>query len=291
MTNKSDKYAIKGTNLTVNRMGYGAMRLSGPGIWGPPKDELEAVAVLRTAVELGVNHIDTSDYYGPHVTNQIIQKALYPYPKDLVIVTKIGDKRTSSREWVHALSDREIVSAVHDNLRNLRLEALPIVNLRVSASAGPDMGTLRRALSVLIELKNKGLIHNIGVSNVTPDQYAVAAGFTSIVCVQNEYNLINRADEQLVQDLAGAGIAYVPFFPLGGFQPLQLDALSDEAQNLDATPMQVAIAWLLQRSPNILVIPGTSSVRHLRENILAAQIKLPADSMARLNKLSAAGGR
>ena len=290
MKSISDTYAIKGTHLTVNRMGYGAMRLSGPGIWGPPKDEQEAIAVLRTAVELGVNHIDTSDFYGPHITNQIIQKALFPYAKDLVIVTKVGYRRTPSAGWVSALKDQELVSAIHDNLRNLRLESLPIVNLRVSGEEGPDAGTLKRALGVLLDLKNKGLVQNIGVSNVTPEQYAVAAAFTSIVSVQNEFNLINRTDDQFVETLADAGIAYVPFFPLGGFQPFQFDALGEEARKLGATPMQVAIAWLLHRSQNILVIPGTSSVTHLRENVLAAQLKLPADSVTRLNRLSIGGG-
>jgi pyridoxine 4-dehydrogenase len=289
MKNKGDIFAIKGTNLTVNRMGYGAMRLSGPGIFGPPKDEGEAIAVLRTAVELGVNHIDTSDFYGPHVTNRIIQKALYPYAQDLVIVTKVGYGRTPSAGWVPALNNQELVGAIHDNLRNLRLESLPIVNLRVGGKEGPDEGTLKRALTVLIDLKNKGLIQNIGVSNVTPEQYETAAEFTSIVSVQNEFNLMNRTDDQFVETLAAAGIPYVPFFPLGGFQPFRLEALVEEARNLGATPMQVALAWLLQRSPNILVIPGTSSVTHLRENMLAAQIKLSSDSVNRLNNLSAEG--
>jgi pyridoxine 4-dehydrogenase len=289
MSYKTNRYTIKGTNLTVNRMGYGAMRLSGPGIFGPPKDESEALAVVRTAVDLGVDHIDTSDFYGPHITNRIIQKALYPYGKGLVIVTKVGIKRTPTGGWVPALSNPELVGAVHDNLRNLRQDSLHIVNLRVSGSDGPDDSTIERALSVLIDLKTKGLIQNIGVSNVTPEQYAVAAAFTPIASVQNEFNLMNRSDDKFIDALAKAGVPYVPFFPLGGFQPFQDDALGDEARKLGATPMQVALAWLLQRSSNILVIPGTSSVKHLRENILAAQLQLPPDAVTRLNGLSQKG--
>ena len=286
MIQGNEKYPIKGTDIQLKRIGFGSMRLSGPGIWGPPKDEHEAIAVLRTAVDLGVNHIDTADFYGPHITNQIIRKALFPYPTDLTIVTKVGYKRTANKDWVPALSDEELISAIHDNLRNLDLKTLQIVNLRLSRNDGPDSTTLERALKVLLNLKKKGLIQNVGVSNVTPEQYAHAAKITSIVCVQNEYNIVSRQDDLFIDVLDKASVAYVPYFPLGGFQPIQSQILGDIARQLNATPMQVAIAWLLQHSKNILAIPGTSSVTHLRENLQAATLVLPPESLDQLNKLA-----
>lgn len=275
---------------TVSRMGYGAMQLAGPGVFGPPRDREAAVAVLRAAVEAGVNHIDTSDFYGPHVTNQIIREALHPYADDLVIVTKIGARRDGTGAWLPAMSAAELASAVQDNLRNLGLEAMGVVNLRIMGSGdghGPSEGSIAEPLSALIALKEQGLVRHIGLSTVTPTQIAEARAMTEVVCVQNLYNLAHREDDAMVADLAEAGIAYVPYFPLGGFTPLQSDALSEVAAELGATPMQVALAWLLQRSPNLLLIPGTSSVAHLSENLKAAELVLPQDAVARLDRIGA----
>ena len=287
----ADTFNLPGTLLGVNRMGYGAMQLAGRDgnklVWGPPRDVEGAVAVLREAVANGVNHIDTADFYGPHVTNQIIRKALSPYPDDLTIVTKVSARRGEDGSWIPALSPEELTSAVHDNLRNLGLDVLDVVNLRSMYNVHhPAEGSIEAPLTVLAELQQKGLIRHIGLSNVTPDQIAEARRVVPIVCVQNHYNLVQRADDALVADLARDGIAYVPFFPLGGFTPLQSDALSALAFRLDATPMQVALAWLLQRSPNILVIPGTSSLQHLRENLKAAALQLPAEVLADLDGVS-----
>jgi aryl-alcohol dehydrogenase-like predicted oxidoreductase len=273
---------------TVNRMGYGAMQLAGPGVFGPPKDRAEAVAVLREAVASGVDHIDTSDFYGPHVTNEIIREALHPYKDDLVIVTKVGAKRGADASWNPANSPAELTSAVHDNLRNLKLEALDVVNLRITGAIHePTEGSIGERFQVLAGLQKQGLIRHLGLSNVTSTQVAEARKIAPVVCVQNHYNLVHRADDGLVEELKGAGIAYVPFFPLGGFTPLQNAALSDVARTLDATPMQVALAWLLQRAPNILLIPGTSSRAHLRENLAAASLKLPEKALATLNAIGA----
>ena len=268
----------------VKRLGYGAMQLAGPGVFGPPKDRDGALAVLRAAVAAGVNHIDTSDFYGPHVTNQLIREALHPYPDDLVIVTKVGARRGEDASWNPAFSADELTRAVHDNLRNLGLEALEVVNLRAMFSRhGPAEGSLEAPLRVLADLQRQGLIRHIGVSNVTATQVAEGRAIADIVCVQNQYNLAHRQDDALVDELAAAGIAYVPYFPLGGFTPLQSAALSDVSAQLGATPMQVALAWLLRRAPNILLIPGTSSVGHLRENLAAAELDLPRDAMAALD--------
>lgn len=272
----------------VKRMGYGAMQLAGPGVFGPPKDRQAALSVLREAVASGVDHIDTSDFYGPHVTNQIIREALHPYPDDLVIVTKIGAKRGAGGSWNPAFSAEELTSAVHDNLRNLGLDALDVVNLRVMFDVhGPAEGSIEAPLTALAELQHQGLVRHIGLSNITPTQLAQGRGIAEIVCVQNQYNLAHRHDDALIDDLAAAGIAYVPFFPLGGFTPLQSTALSDVAKALDATPMQVALAWLLQRAPNILLIPGTSSTGHLRENLAAAELPLSADALSVLDRIAA----
>lgn len=272
----------------VKRMGYGAMQLAGPGVFGPPKDRQAALSVLRDAVASGVDHIDTSDFYGPHVTNQIIREALHPYADDLVIVTKIGAKRGAGGSWNPAFSAEELTSAVHDNLRNLGLDALDVVNLRVMFDVhGPAEGSIEAPLTALAELQRQGLVRHIGLSNVTPKQLAQGRGIAEIVCVQNQYNLAHRHDDALIDDLAAAGIAYVPFFPLGGFTPLQSTALSDVAKALDATPMQVALAWLLQRAPNILLIPGTSSTGHLRENLVAVELQLPADALSMLDLIAA----
>ncbi|MEI5666788.1 aldo/keto reductase family oxidoreductase [Bosea sp. CCNWLW174] len=272
----------------VKRMGYGAMQLAGPGVFGPPKDRQAALSVLREAVASGVDHIDTSDFYGPHVTNQIIREALHPYPDDLVIVTKIGAKRGAGGSWNPAFSAEELTSAVHDNLRNLGLDALDVVNLRVMFDVhGPAEGSIEAPLTALAELQRQGLVRHIGLSNITPTQLAQGRGIAEIVCVQNQYNLAHRHDDALIDDLAAAGIAYVPFFPLGGFTPLQSTALSDVAKALDATPMQVALAWLLQRAPNILLIPGTSSTAHLRENLAAVELQLPADALSMLDLIAA----
>ncbi|MDR7115667.1 aldo/keto reductase family oxidoreductase [Caulobacter sp. BE254] len=274
---------------TVRRLGYGAMQLAGPGVFGPPRDRDAALAVLREAVAAGVNHIDTSDFYGPHVTNQIIREALAPYPDDLVIVTKIGAVRGDDASWNPAYGADQLERAVHDNLRNLGLEALDVVNLRIMFDVhGPAEGSIAAPLQVLAGLQRQGLVRHIGLSNVTATQVAEGRGIAQIVCVQNQYNLAHRDDDALIDALAKDGIAYVPFFPLGGFSPLQSTALSDVAARLDATPMQVALAWLLRRAPNILLIPGTSSVAHLRENLAAATLVLPDDVMADLEGIGMA---
>jgi pyridoxine 4-dehydrogenase len=274
---------------TVKRLGYGAMQLAGPGVFGPPKDPNAALAVLREALASGVNHIDTSDYYGPYVTNRLIREALAPYPRDLVIVTKIGARRGADGAWLPAFSPQELTQAVHDNLRNLGLEALDVVNLRFMFSEhGPAEGPIEESLSVLAGLQQKGLVRHIGLSNVTPTQVAEARKIVPIVCVQNHYNLAHRADDALIDTLARDGIAYVPFFPLGGFSPLQSSTLSGVAARLGATPMQVALAWLLRRSPNILLIPGTSSIAHLKENLAAAGCTLPEDALKELDAVAGA---
>lgn len=271
---------------TVKRLGYGAMQLAGPGVFGPPKDPEMAIAVLREVVASGVNHIDTSDFYGPHYTNQIIRQALHPYADDLVIVTKIGARRDEQGAWLPAFSPAELTQAVHDNLRNLGLDVLDVVNLRCMFDAhGPAEGSIEEPLSVLAELQQQGLVSHIGLSNVTSAQVAQGQKICEIVCVQNNYNLAHRDDDALIDELAGKGIAYVPFFPLGGFTPLQSTTLSEVAQQVGASPMQVALAWLLQRSPNILLIPGTSSLAHLKENLAVAQLKLPSDAVAKLNAM------
>jgi aryl-alcohol dehydrogenase-like predicted oxidoreductase len=273
---------------TIRRLGYGAMQLAGPGVFGPPKDRDAAIAVLREAVALGVNHIDTSDYYGPHITNQLIREALHPYPDDLLIVTKLGAVRGADAAWIPALEPEDLARGVHDNLRNLGLEALDVVNLRAMGDThAPSEGSLERQVVALAELQQKGLIRHIGLSNVTATQVAEAQRITKIVCVQNQYNLVHRHDEALIDDLARQGIAYTPFFPLGGFSPIQSTALADIARSLGATPMQVALAWLLHRSPNILLIPGTSSVGHLRENLQAATLALAPDVLAALDRIGA----
>ena len=271
----------------VARLGYGAMQLAGPGVFGPPRDPDAARAVLREAVALGVNHIDTSDFYGPHVTNQLIREALHPYRDDLLIVTKIGARRGADASWLPAFSKTELEQAVHDNLRNLGLDVLDVVNLRAMFDVhGPAEGSLEEALTTLAGLRQRGLIRHIGLSNVTPRQVADAQRIVPIACVQNQYNLAHRGDDALIDSLAEQGIPYVPFFPLGGFTPLQSDALSTVAAQLEATPMQVALAWLLQRAPNLLLIPGTSSVTHLRENLAAADLALPADALAALDGIA-----
>ena len=275
--------------MTVNRMGYGAMQLAGPGVFGPPRDVDAAIAVLREAVDSGVNHIDTSDYYGPYVTNQLIKQALHPYPKGLVIVTKVGARRGSDKSWIPALSRQELIDAVHDNLRNLGLDVLDVVNLRVGEVLGPTEGSIEEPLTALSELKRQGLIRHVGLSNVKPSQLAQAQTITDIVCIQNLYNLAHRNDDAFIDDLAGQGLAYVPFFPLGGFSPLQSSGLNAAAASLQATPMQVALAWLLQRSPNILLIPGTSSVEHLRENLKASTIQIPPEVLADLEAIGDEG--
>ena len=273
---------------TVKRLGYGAMQLAGPGVFGPPKDRDAALAVLREAVASGVDHIDTSDFYGPHVTNQIIREALHPYPDDLVIVTKIGARRGEDGAWLPAFSSEELTQAVHDNLRNLGLDVLDVVNLRIMLDAHqPTEGSIEAPLTILAELQQRGLVRHVGLSNVTPTQIAEARRICEIVCVQNQYNLAHRGDDAMVDDLARVGIAYVPFFPLGGFTPLQSSTLSNVAQRLRATPMQVALAWLLRRAPNILLIPGTSSVAHLRENLAVPALILSKDDLAALNGIVA----
>jgi aryl-alcohol dehydrogenase-like predicted oxidoreductase len=282
---KASRFRI-GTR-TVKRLGYGAMQLAGPGVFGPPKDRAAAVAVLRAAVDSGVDHIDTADFYGPHITNQIIREALRPYRDDLLIVTKVGAKRGPDGAWLPAQSAAELIQAVHDNLRNLGLDSLEVVNLRSMLSVhGPAEGSLEEPLTALAELQRQGLIQHIGLSNVTVRQVEDGRRICAIACVQNHYNLVHRGDDALVRQLAAAGTAYVPFFPLGGFTPLQSGALSDVAAQLGATPMQVALAWLLQRSPNLLLIPGTSSVEHLRQNLAAAELRLHADAVARLDGLA-----
>jgi pyridoxine 4-dehydrogenase len=278
-------FTFPGTSMMVNRMGYGAMQLAGPQVWGPPRDREAAVAVLREAVAAGVNHIDTSDFYGPHVTNQIIKQALHPYPDDLVIVTKLGARRGSDKSWLHALSRQELTDGVHDNLRNLGVDALDVVNLRVGGISAPSEASIAEPLTVLAELKSQGLIRHLGLSNVSPKQFAEARAITPIVCVQNMYNVAHRSDDAFIADLTGQGVAYVPFFPLGGFTPLQSSELDAEAKSLQATPMQVALAWLLQRSPNILLIPGTSSLAHLRENLQAATLEITPKTITELDAI------
>ena len=276
-------FTLPGTTMTVNRMGYGAMQLAGPQVFGPPRDRDAAIAVLREAVAAGVNHIDTSDFYGPHVTNQIIKEALHPYPAGLVLVTKLGARRGEDKSWIHARSKQELIDATHDNLRNLGLDVLDVVNLRVGGVMGPEDGSIAEMFTVLADLKRQGLIRHLGVSNVTPAQLAEAQKIADVVCVQNLYNVAIRKDDGFIDDLAAQGIAYVPFFPLGGFTPLQSSTLDAVAAQLGVTPMQVALAWLLQRSPNILLIPGTSSVAHLRENLQAAALQIPSQMIATLD--------
>jgi len=263
------------------------MQLAGPGVWGPPRDVDAAIAVLREAIAAGVNHIDTSDYYGPHVTNQIIKKAIYPYPAGLTIVTKVGARRGEDKSWFPALSRKELIDGIHDNLRNLGVDRLDVVNLRVGGVSEPTEGSIAEPLTVLAELKSQGLIHQIGLSNVTPQQLQQAQKITEIVCIQNFYNVARRSDDTFIDALAKQGIAYVPFFPLGGFSPLQSSTLDRVAASLKATPMQVALAWLLHRSPNILLIPGTSSTSHLRENLAAAALELTPDAIGELNAVAA----
>jgi aryl-alcohol dehydrogenase-like predicted oxidoreductase len=283
------RFTFPGTALTVHRMGYGAMQLAGPGVFGPPKDPEGAVALLREVVTSGVNHIDTSDFYGPYVTNELIRKALHPYPAGLVIVTKVGARRPPDGSWQPATSPQDLISAVQDNLRNLGLETLPIVNFRATGTMlGPKEGSIAEQVSALANLKQKGLIRHIGLSNVTATQLSEAQTITDVVCVQNNYNLATRHDDVLIDSLARQGIAYVPFFPLGGFSPLQSSALSAVADRLGAKPMQVALAWLLHRSPNILLIPGTSSVGHLRENLAASLLTLSPETLTVLDGVTAA---
>lgn len=289
--NLGGTFTLPATSMTLNRMGYGAMQLAGPQVWGPPRDVDGAIAVLREAVAAGVNHIDTSDFYGPHVTNQIIKRALHPYPDGLVIVTKVGARRGEDKSWPHALSRQELIDAVHDNLLNLGLDKLDVVNLRVGGVAEPSLGSIEEPITVLAELQRQGLIRHLGLSNVSPEQLAEARAISEIVCVQNSYNVAQRNDDAFIDDLAKQGMAYVPFFPLGGFTPLQSSALDAAAASLQATPMQVALAWLLQRSPNILLIPGTSSVKHLRENLNAATLHLPSEMIADLDKIAEGAGQ
>jgi pyridoxine 4-dehydrogenase len=284
-------FTFPGTTLSVKRLGYGAMQLAGKDgnkmVWGPPPDVPGAIAVLREAVASGVNHIDTSDFYGPHVTNQLIKQALHPYPKDLVLVTKVGARRGEDGSWPHARSRQEIIDAVHDNLRNLGLEALDVVNLRLGGFAAPDDEPFDEPLTALAELKEQGLVKHIGLSTVSADQLKTAQKTTEIVCIQNMYNLAQRTDDAFIDDLAEQGIAYVPYFPLGGFSPLQSRGLNDVAGRLGVTPMQVALAWLLHRSPNVLLIPGTASVGHLRENLAAADLVLDATTLGELDAIRA----
>jgi pyridoxine 4-dehydrogenase len=274
--NRGGSFTLPGTSIALNRLGYGAIRLAGEGVWGPPRDPDAAIALLREAVALGVNHIDTADFYGPHITNQIIRKALHPYPKDLVIVTKVGIRRGADKSWLPALSPEELTAAIHDNLRNLGLDTLDVVLLRVGGSLGPSESSIGQPLETLVRLKEQGLIRHIGLSNVTKQQVVEAQAITDIVCVQHQYNLVRREFDSLIDELATQGIAFTPFFPLGGgFTPMQSSALEAAAVSLQATPMQIALAWLLQRSPNILLIPGTTSAEHLRENLKAGHLQLP----------------
>jgi aryl-alcohol dehydrogenase-like predicted oxidoreductase len=283
-------FTLPGTALALYRLGYGAMQLAGPGVWGPPRDPAAAEAVLRAAMAAGVNHLDTSDFYGPHVTNQIIRKALHPYPEGLVIVTKVGARRGPDKSWIQDVSRQALIDSVHDNLRNLGLDRLEVVNLRVGGVAAPAEGSIEEPLTVLAELQAAGLIAHLGLSNITPAQLEEARKIAGIVCVQNLYNVAHRADDCFIDQLAELGIAYVPFFPLGGFSPLQSAALDAAAAALQATPMQVALAWLLHRSPNILLIPGTSSVSHLGENLAAASLRLPPETLATLESIAAGAG-
>ena len=291
-SNLGGTFSFLDTSLTVKRIGFGAMQLAGRDgdklVWGLPRDVPGAIAVLRAAIASGVNHIDTSDFYGPHVTNQLIKQALHPYPDDLVIVTKVGARRGSDGSWPHALSRQEIIDAVHDNLRNLGLDALDVVNLRIGGLTLPTDEPFEEPLTALAELKQQGLIRHIGLSTVSAKQLAEAQAITGVVCVQNFYNVAQRTDDEFVDALAAQGIAYVPYFPLGGFSPLQSSKLNEIAASLDATPMQAALAWLLRRSPNLLLIPGTSSIRHLRENLKAATLELPDEALATLDSIGAA---
>jgi aryl-alcohol dehydrogenase-like predicted oxidoreductase len=273
-------------DLTVTRVGYGAMQLAGPHVFGPPADREQALAVLREALALGINHIDTSDYYGPHITNQIIREALHPYPEDLVIVTKVGARRDATGGWPHARKPDELRQAVHENLENLGLGALDVVNLRLGGFDGPEPGSLAEPFTALAEMQHEGLIRHLGLSTVSADQIAEAQSIAPIVCVQNFYNIAHRVDDELIDSLAEQGIAYVPYFPLGGFTPLQSDLLSSVASELGAAPMAVALAWLLQRSPNILLIPGTSSVAHLHDNVAAVSLTLPPDALEQLDSIA-----
>ena len=284
-THLAGSFTLPGTSLSVNRMGYGAMQLAGPHVFGPPRDPGEAIAVLREAVESGVNHIDTSDFYGPHVTNQIIKQALHPYPKSLVIMTKLGARRGADGSWIPALSRQDLTDGTHDNLKNLGLDALEVVNLRVGGFTEPVEGSIEEQVTVLAELKRQGLIRHIGLSNVTAKQLAEAQAITEIVCVQNFYNVAQRKDDAFIDDLASHGIAYVPFFPLGGFTPLQSSVLDAAAASVQVTPMQLALAWLLHRSPNILLIPGTCSRKHLRENLKAGSLEIPGELIADLDAI------
>ena len=286
MNATQDRNTFQLGSRRVRRIGYGAMQLAGPGVFGPPRDHTAALAVLRAALEAGVDHIDTSDFYGPHVTNRLIREALHPYPDNLTIVTKIGARRDAQGAWLPGFSRQELIDAVHSNLRNLGLDVIELVNLRSMFDVhGPAEGSLEEPLSVLAELREQGLIRHIGLSNVTPTQVVDAQRIVPVACVQNQYNLVHRADDGLVDTLARQGIAYVPFFPLGGFTPLQSDALAAVAAQLGSTPQQVALAWLLQRAPNILLIPGTSSLAHLHENLAAADLVLPAEALARLEHI------
>jgi aryl-alcohol dehydrogenase-like predicted oxidoreductase len=284
-TNLGGTFSLTGTAITLNRMGYGAMQLAGPHVFGPPRDRDAALAVLREAVAAGVNHIDTSDFYGPHVTNQIIKEALHPYPSNLTIVTKVGARRGDDGSWILDTSRENLTESVHDNLRNLGLDVLDVVNLRVGGISAPTDGSIEEPLTVLAELQNQGLIRHLGLSNVTSAQLVEAQKISPVVCIQNFYNIANRNDDAFIDSLAAQGIAYVPFFPLGGFSPLQSHELEAAATALKATPMQVALAWLLHRSPNILLIPGTSSVEHLRENLKAATVSLPPEILASLDAI------
>ena len=285
-TNLGGPFTFANTTMTVNRMGYGAMQLAGPQVWGSPRDPEEAIRVLREAIDSCVNHIDTSDFYGPHVTNQIIKQALHPYPDGLVIVTKVGARRGTDKSWIHALSRQELIDAIHDNLRNLGLEKLDVVNLRVGGIAKPSEGSIEEPLTVLAELQRQGLIRHLGLSNVTPRQLSEAQKISTIVCVQNFFNIAQRDDDAFIDELQTQGIAYVPFFPLGGFTPLQSSELDAVAASVNATPMQVALAWLLHRAPNILLIPGTSSVKHLRENLQAAALQLSPETVKKLDSIA-----
>lgn len=284
-------FTLPGTSITLKRMGYGAMQLAGRQVWGPPGDQNAAMAVLREAVDSGVNHVDTSDYYGPHVTNQLIKRALHPYPDDLVIVTKVGYRRGADKSWIPAFSHKELVDSVHDNLRNLGLDTLDVVNVRFGGDTEPSEGSIEEPLTVVAELKRQGLIRHIGLSNVTPSQMAEAQTITEIVCVQNFYNVAHRHDDPFIDDLVARATPYVPFFPLGGFTPLQSSTLDAIAATLEVTPMQLALAWLLRRAPNILLIPGTSSLDHLRLNLQAAALSIPSDVIADLDAIGRTPGR
>ncbi|HEX4731636.1 MAG TPA: aldo/keto reductase family oxidoreductase [Solirubrobacterales bacterium] len=274
-------------DITVNRVGYGAMQLAGPGVFGPPADREEAIRVLREAIALGIDHIDTSDFYGPYVTNEIIKEALHPYPEDLTIVTKVGARRDAEGGWPHARSPEELRQAVHDNLEHLGLDALDVVNLRLGGIEGPEPGSIAEQFGAMVEMQREGLIRHLGVSTFSAEQVAEARSIAPIVCVQNLYNVANRQDDELIDSLAGDGIAYVPYFPLGGFSPLQAEELGSVATRLDTTPLAVALAWLLRRSPNILLIPGTSSVAHLRENVAGAGLELSPEDVAELDSIAA----